>query len=644
MLARLRGHILYDLDAPDDRLTSVGLRLNDMLYPLAGATDCPFPIRQEGLHAFARWLTDQQITRISAVASGFRQLLGILQPGQSFPHVRSIRITSEPTLGADIAAAGLFFPNSIMLHTFSLSEGGWVANYYVDPHAQPEDSALPVGYIVDDKEVWLVDEAGTKLPSGNRASPGDTGEIVLCGADLADGYWNQPELTQQKFQDDPRGSGRRIYATGDLGRFLPDGSLLHLGRMDLQVKIRGYRVEIGETETALRALPSVKDIAVRAWEDAYGEHYLAAYVVPAVPEVTASSLRSALSGQLPDYMAPKTYVMLEKLPQLYNGKVDRRALPQPERVRPNLTTPYAPPATPLETRLADIWAEVLDLDLVGVADRFTDLGGHSLAAVRLLAALDELTGRELPFSVLLEAGTVRELAAELENDGWTPAWRSLVQVQAGDGRLPLYLVPAAASTSLGLAPLAAALGPEQGVYGFDPLGLDGRSAPHDSVEEMAAHYIREMRLLQPEGPYLLGGRCFGAHVALEMAVQLQEAGESVPLLAVLDAAPPQAGPSWSSEDRLLSYPSNRWMYLHYRLREKGAGRVVRHAVRRRYVKAQRRWQELAAGEFEVVLLPESVHSEALRTDASLRVIAQHLRNELGRVNGWDSSLRQSPET
>ena len=327
---------------------------------------------------------------MSAVASGFRQLLNILQPGQSFPHLRFVRITSEPASAADIAAAASFFPNLLILHTFSLSEAGFVANYYVDPQAPPQDGPMPVGYCVDDKEIWLADE------TGSRVLDGEAGEIVLCGENLADGYWNLPELTNEKFQDDPRG-GRRIYYTGDLGRFQPDGALVHLGRKDLQVKIRGYRVEIGETELALGQLPSVKEVAVRDWTDEAGEKYLAAYIVPAAPDITVSSLRQALSGHLPDYMTPRRFVLLEKLPKLYNGKLDRQALPEPESVRPHLATDYVAPNTMLERRLADIWERTLHIPQVGVDDRFTDLGGDSLGAARLLVALNELTGRELPF-------------------------------------------------------------------------------------------------------------------------------------------------------------------------------------------------------------------------------------------------------
>lgn len=665
ILARSRGLGYYDLNGPGGRFTSIGLRLSDILYPLIGAAIFPFPIRQKGLYAFVSWLAQQRITHLSAVASGFRRLLEILGPAHSFPHVRMVRITSEPASAAEIAAAAPFFPNSIFMNTFSLSEGGRVANYYVDPWDVPAQEPLPIGTIVQEIDVWLEDEDGSRTPDG------ETGEIMIAGPDLASGYWNLPELTAEKFRPHRNKPGWRIYATGDLGRFQPDGSLVHLGRMDNQVKVHGHRVELGEIEATMRTLPSVKDVAVQPWTNVHGETYLAAYVLPAAPEITASTLHRAMAGRMPEYMTPTSYTLLQKLPQLYNGKVDRKALPPPERVRPPLAQPFVEPTTPLETRLAQVWAEVLDLDRVGVEDRFTDLGGDSLAAVRLLAALEELFDRTLPFAVLLEAGTVRELAATLEREGWPQKWRALVQVQAGEGGLPLFLVPAAASTSIGFAKLAAALGPQQPVYGFDPLGLDGEGEPHERVEEMAACYIGEMRRRQPQGPYVLGGRCFGAHIALEMAVRLQESGEEVPLLAVMNAAPPRArlggnsrltGRYWSDVQRrvrtlgptrLARRVRHRWvkplqyrlqgreataavLAAHHRARQRYAGRVYRGrllaylAEERADAAFQAQWRDLTNGEYEYVPLPDR-YARTLEAEASIDIIAQHLRAELARV-------------
>jgi len=243
------------------------------------------------------------------------------------------------------------------------------------------------------------------------------GELCLSGDGLARGYLNRPELTAEKFVPNPFSDrpGTRLYQTGDRARYLPDGNIESLGRMDHQVKIRGFRVEPGEIESVLSRHPAVRESVVVARQDAPGDIRLVAYVVakPATaPNI--SELRDFLKKQLPDYMVPSVFLPLEKMPLMPNGKLDRRALPAPDQSRPDLERVYAAPGTTTEGALAEIWSEVLGMDQVGIHDNFFELGGHSLLATQVLTRVREAFQVELSLRRFFEAPTIAELAAAVE--------------------------------------------------------------------------------------------------------------------------------------------------------------------------------------------------------------------------------------
>jgi len=263
----------------------------------------------------------------------------------------------------------------------------------------------PVGYPVEDMEVFLIDEEGKKV-GFNRV-----GEIAVKSRYLSPGYWRMADLTRAKFLPDPNGGDKRIYLTGDLGRMLSDGCLYHLGRKDFQVKVRGYSVEVAEIEMALLSLASIKEAVVAPWEDQSGDQRLVAYLVPNNGFASSvSQLRSFFEDRLPDYMAPSAFVFLDTLPLNPNGKLDRRALPAPAPTRPELDTLFVAPRTSVEETLVRIWAEVLGLDQVSIHDNFLDLGGHSLKATQIISRVIDRFRVELPVKSLLEAPTVAEMA------------------------------------------------------------------------------------------------------------------------------------------------------------------------------------------------------------------------------------------
>jgi acyl carrier protein len=243
---------------------------------------------------------------------------------------------------------------------------------------------------------------------------GVAGELCIGGAGVVRGYLNRPELTAEKFIRNPFSADpeSRIYRTGDLARHRSDGTLEFLGRMDHQVKIRGHRIELTEIEAVLGQHASVREAAVIAREDAPGDQRVVAYVVcqPDVPRET-KGLRNFLQAQLPDYMVPSAFVLLDRLPQTPNGKIDRRALPAPEGVQAMDAGQFVAPRTPVEEILADIWAELLGVDRVGAEDNFFELGGHSLLATQLMTRLREVFRIELPLGIIFEAPTVSGLAA-----------------------------------------------------------------------------------------------------------------------------------------------------------------------------------------------------------------------------------------
>ena len=380
------------------------------------------------------------------------------------------------------------------------------------------------------------------LGEDRQSQPVDVaGELYIGGAGLARGYHNQPGLTRERFICDPFSNDRtaRLYATGDLARFTPDGTIEVLGRMDHQVKIRGFRIEAGEIEIRLNEHPSVRQAAVVAREDVPGEKTLVAYIVASSTTIPTNELRVFLAERLPDYMIPSSFVVLDRLPLTPNGKIDRQALPAPEKTEAIVRGNFVAPRDSIEQALANIWSEVLKVKRVGIHDDFFELGGHSLLAVRLFGQITKLTGKDLPLVTLFQAPTVEQLAAILRQEGWKTPWASLVPIKAGGTKPPFYCVHGIGGNILEYFDLAKYMDADQPFYGLQAIGLDGKRPTQDlTVEQMAAYYIGEIRTFQPCGPYYLGGSSFGGLVAYEMAQQLCAAGEEVALLAFFDTNGP----------------------------------------------------------------------------------------------------------
>ncbi len=354
-------------------------------------------------------------------------------------------------LTSELATAGLMFPESLRLviiggeralpervgmwqkfigarpqlvNTYGPTEATVVATMYKLPAAAPSETNLtevPIGRALRHVRTYILDQHLQLLPIGV------SGELYIGGAGLARGYLNRPDLTEEKFIPNPFSDepGARLYKTGDLARYLSDGNIEFLGRIDHQVKIRGFRIELGEIEAVLSQHPEVRETVVIAREDQPGNKRLVAYVVSNQESPTASELRRFLKEKLPDYMVPSAFVMLDALPLTPNGKVDRRALPAPDTGLSQETS-FVPPRTTTEKVIAEIWAEVLGLKLVGIHDNFFELGGHSLLVTQVISRLRSAFEVELPLRCLFEFPTIAGVAEAIDTifQAGTPAANS----------------------------------------------------------------------------------------------------------------------------------------------------------------------------------------------------------------------------
>ncbi|MCQ4202712.1 amino acid adenylation domain-containing protein [Streptomyces coelicoflavus] len=391
------------------------------------------------------------------------------------------------------------------------------------------DAYLPVGRPVRNVRAYVLDDRLRPVPVGVP------GELYLAGDQLARGYAGRPGLTAERFVADPYGPpGARMYRTGDLMRWRRAGELEFLGRVDEQVKLRGFRVELGEVEAVLTAQWQIARAAAVVREDRPGDRRLVAYVVPADgTALDLAELRGRLASALPDFMVPAALVALDAFPLTPNGKLDRRALPAAE-VRAG--TGRAP-RNPQEEALCGLFAEVLGVTGVGIDDSFFDLGGHSLLAIRLLNRIRTVFGVRVSLRALFEAPTVARLVQRFDGDDMGDGLAVLMPLRADGSRPPLFCVHPASGLSWAYVGMLQHLGPDQPVYGLQARGIAEEQRLPGSLEEMAADYAEQIRKVQPSGPYHLLGWSFGALAAYAVATALQEQGETVAYLGLLDGYP-----------------------------------------------------------------------------------------------------------
>jgi thioesterase domain-containing protein/acyl carrier protein len=363
------------------------------------------------MEELTRWLVEQEITIVYAPTSFFKQWLDAFVTKEQFPHLKLIMVIGQVLHKREVALfKDRFKENTILVNRLGLSESGGLTCYFIDHKVDISSDIVPVGYAIDDKDIFLTDD------SGQEVQPGTIGEIRVRSRYLSSGYWRNPQLTEQKFLPDPSGGDKRILLTGDLGRFSEDGCLEYIGRKDNMVKIRGFRVETDAIDAALRSLETVKDVVVVAKEDSAGEERLVAYLVPqtfSTPSV--SELRRLLADSLPEYMIPSFFVIMDALPLNQNGKIARSELPPPDFGRPKLEVPYTAPSNKTESQLVEIWQKVLGVGPIGVKDNFNDLGGESLLAMQLVLEVERFYRHAFQAKKLLGFPTVAEMARMIDS-------------------------------------------------------------------------------------------------------------------------------------------------------------------------------------------------------------------------------------
>lgn len=525
---------------------------------------------------FNRQVIRHEITLVELAPVYFQQLITLWlveRPHFLDGQMRLIEVGGEAVQPEMVRLWQQLTPSTRLLNIYGPTEATITATSFDLTHYQPEHwpTNLPIGRPFPGRKAYILDHHLQPVPIGLF------GELYIGGNGVGRGYLNRPELTAECFIANPfvpSAASEKLYKTGDIVRWLPDGTIEFIGRVDNQVKIRGYRVELGEIEHLLAQHPQIGYAVVLPRDEGRGDKRLVAYIVPndktllgptqsdepvELSATVRAELRDFLQRKLPQYMIPTTWVALASLPVTANGKVNRDALPVPKGT--SARESVIPPRTPTEQQLATIWSEVLQLDLVDIQTDFFEAGGHSILAVQLMQKVQQHFQVSLPLATLFQYPTIETLGQLLvgqeQMDRSAALWSPLVPIRnngippvgqdQGD-LLSFFCVHSVGGNVLNFYALAQALPAKQPFYGLQAVGLDGETPPQRLLEEMAFSYIAALQQVQPTGPYIVGGHSFGGEVAFEMARQLQQQGEEIALLVLLDSYAPGTLPSSISGD------------------------------------------------------------------------------------------------
>jgi amino acid adenylation domain-containing protein len=530
------------------RSSGVSAWVTFSLFPLlSGGTLFPFDIYRHGLQKLAHWLIDQKITFVGFSGSLLRTWLASLPEDLRFPTLRFVNATSERLYTQDVIRLSRHLEGDWRIgYSYTSTEAGFIAAQVFTPSRLPDADVVAVGRPVDGMEVCIKDETGALV------TPGETGEIVVRSRFLAQGYWNNPDLTAKVFQTDPLDSAIRIYRTGDLGRWRSDGLLEHMGRMGRRIRIRGYSVEPFEVECELIRQPGVTDALVLLHEAADEEPCLVGYIV-APSNTSPSAIRRGLAERVLSYMVPSHIIVLDSFPLASSGKIDRNALPPPRGGK--ALVEFRAPSDDQERELLAIWQEVLKLPNIGIDDNFFELGGDSLQFLMMFAQIEARLGFDLSPTAILEAPTVARLAELIRATAGIAASQSLVPLRTSGTGLPLFLMHSRTWPDMYFRHLPQDLKSDRPVFGLQPPPLDGKHRIPRTIASMAADYVTEIRQVQPHGPYFLAGYSFGGRVSFEIAQQLVREGERVSFLGLIDTVfhdTPLEERPWVANARSLS--------------------------------------------------------------------------------------------
>ena len=497
---------------------------------LGGACGCLFDPAVHGIEALAEWVADAGVTMHMTSTSALRATAAALdRRGRRTSSMRLVLVGGERCEGQDLRAARRVLPEASLAVIYGSTEAGFIATTAFEPGEPLEDGPIPFARIYPWQEVEVVDGSGSPVPAG------EVGEIVVRGPDIALGYWDDPEEEARRFL--AADGGGRAVRTGDRGRLLADGRLEHLGRVDLRVKVHGQMVDPQAVEHALAELPDVREAVVSA-VTVDAETRLVAHILPGTEAAfSAPDLRTELAERLPPYMIPSTFVRVGEVPRNLWGKIDRDGFRGAALDAMSREAGYTPPDDPREQALAEIVGRALGVERVGADDDVFELGLDSMSMTEVLAGIQDQLGVDLKPHDLLGASTIDALARQLgtADHGRSVAW----PLELGGTGAPFFCVPGGDYVLHQLLPLAHRLG--RPMYSFIPRGFERRGLPDRTVERTAARFVRGLHVVQPSGPYLIGGYSFGAVTAFEIAHRLQAAGERVALLVLLDPPGTRSG-------------------------------------------------------------------------------------------------------
>ncbi len=545
----------YPLEASDRVLQktphSFDVSVWEFFWPItAGAT---LVIAEPGGHRDAAYVAnlvgDERITAIHFVPSMLREFLD----AANLDRCGSLRrvFSSGEALPADLREKFYRRLTAELHNLYGPTEAAVEVTYW-DCANQATCGTVPIGRPISNVKTYILDRHLTPVPAGVA------GELHIGGIAVARGYLNRPELTAERFIPDPFSSDpqARLYKTGDRARFLADGNIEYLGRLDNQVKLRGFRIEPGDIEATLLKSEQVRGAAVLLRDaDGVGQQ-LVAYLVPKESELDVPALRAFLKDRLPQYMIPSAFVAVDSLPKTASGKLDRMALPPPE-IGLHARREFVAPADEIEERLANIWQDLLGIYPVSVTDNYFDLGGHSLLALQLFSEIKFCFHLDLPLATLFYAPTIRTMAGIIRDSGIEAA-SPVVPIQPNGTKPAIFCIGALNGEVILFRRLAMELGQDQPIYGLQPFSLVDRLS---TVETLAASYIQELSQRGEHHPFCLLGYSFGGLVALEMARQLRAKGAQPALVALIDTTyltGSKAAESWSERIRRYRFHLNRF--------------------------------------------------------------------------------------
>ncbi|WP_310482655.1 amino acid adenylation domain-containing protein [Chamaesiphon sp. VAR_48_metabat_403] len=464
-----------------------------------------------------------------------------------------------------------------VVNIYGQTETIGVCAYQIPNDFSKTEGYAPVGRAYPHNQLYILNDELENVTAGI------TGELCVSVPSFVRGYLNNSQLNDRKFIPNPFAKDRqaRLYKTGDLARYLPDGNLEIVGRQDFQVKIRGMRVEIEEIETVLMQHPDIQQAAVVGKNRSTSstaisaeEQIIVAYIVPNRAEINIDDLRSFLKTKLTDYAVPSAFEILTALPLTPNNKLDRKRLPEPSYRRSSVVAPR----DALELQLTQIWEKALGVQPIGITDNFFDLGGHSLIALQVFAQIEQVWNKRLSWGILFESATIAQIADLIRHDTVSTDWSPLILLRSGNSKPPLFCLHALGGTLFGYYDLVRRLGEDRPIYGLQSQGIDGKQQPLERIEDMASYFIRSIQTVQTQGPYFLLGYSFGGLVAFEIARQLAELGERVEFLGLVDIRSPIVPKDTMSIKKWLNFHVSELKKLQFKDRVRYFTDKIAHRV------------------------------------------------------------------